>query len=149
MLTFRSPEDFRAAAGTHAGNGNRALLEVAERRFREMLSAFADLGCDHDPDRDGFFALLEPGEESRPLSALGLPGLRLTDLTLEAVLLHAEAGLFECVLVASNSFALSLFVPCVPGLDPGVRRWLEGQAQPAPGPPPLPQPAREGGEGDG
>lgn len=191
MLTFRCPDDIREAAangrdeanaqgyapgnhrhepddhhapathhapGNHRGNG---ALAVIERRFREMLAAYEDLGCDYDPDDDGFFVLLEPGEATEPLVALELPDRRLVDLTLEAVHHHAHhadhedhaphggPGLFECVYCPSNSWAMSIFVPDGPGLDPGVRAWLEEQAVLAPEPLPLSDPAARGGDDDG
>jgi hypothetical protein len=90
-----------------------------------------------DPDRDGLFAFLEPGETEVSLPGDGWPQ-PLAEMPFEAVQFDAQAGAFFCHFVPSNSWVLTLCVPDGPGLDASVRAYLVEQIEPSARPPARP-----------
>lgn len=64
----------------------------------------------YNPDVDGHLIYIEPEEDQRPLTAMGL-NQTLDNLMFEGVKFYDYAQCFEAILVTSNSFAYQFIVP--------------------------------------
>lgn len=95
-------------------------------RWQIVMEQYEKLGAEYDPDDDGEFVVLEPGEETRPIDAVDSPAL--AEMILEGVVHDAARGCFLAVYIPNNSWALSVVVPDAPGLDPLVRERLLREA---------------------
>ena len=122
MIHLRSLEEARASP---VPEGVRGLVVA---RAEELAAELEAMGRPWQPEEDGWFVVLEPGEEARPLEGLGW-GMVLREVLLEFVEHDAAAGCFWGVYIPTNSWGVTIVVPDAPGLDPAVRAWLVGQCE--------------------
>jgi hypothetical protein len=127
LLTMPGDLDAQRAAGAIPEPAREALRRRLEAWLREIRRH--DPEAVPDPDRDGLFAFLEPGETAVDLPGEGWPR-PLADMPFEAVQFDAQARAFFCHFVPSNSWILTVCVPDGPGLDPAIRACLVEQIEP-------------------
>jgi hypothetical protein len=135
MILLNTPADLdsqpASAIPKPAGEALRRRMQTWLREVRRL-----DPEARPDPERDGCFACLEPGETAVDLPGEGWPR-PLAEMPFEAVEFDAKARAFFCHYIPSNSFALTLCVPDGPGLNATVRAFLVEQIEPARGPVPA------------
>lgn len=122
MIHLRSLEEARASP---VPEGVRGLVVA---RAEELAAELEAMGRPWQPEEDGWFVVLEPGEEVGPLIGLGWEQ-QLSDLLFEFVDHDEAAGCFAAVYIPTNNWGVTIVVPDAPGLDPAVRAWLVGQCE--------------------
>jgi hypothetical protein len=129
MILLKTPADLDAQPAEAIP---QPVREALRRRMATWLRELRRLDPEAlpDPERDGCFACLEPGETTVDLPGDGWPR-PLAEMPFEAVEFDAKANAFFCHYVPSNSWALTLCVPDGPGLDAKVRAALVEQIEPA------------------
>lgn len=131
MLTFKSLADVdRARLPTRLDRLVRRCVEACIR-----AGDFPEAGHAYDPEQDGFVALLQRGDDKRPLTELNLDR-RMDELAFESLEVDVESRAFVGVFLANNQFALTLILAQAAWLDPAVRQRLSEKLDP---PPPRPE----------
>lgn len=124
MIQLKSVEQARASP---IADG---VKELVLARVLEYVQELQRMGYAWDPESDGWFVVLEPGEEVGPLTGLGWEQ-QLSDLLFEFVDHDEAAQCFAAVYIPGNNWGVTIFVPDLPGLDPSIRGWLLEQARDA------------------
>lgn len=124
MIVIKSPQEIPALQASGAAPD---LVELAERRLREITAAYAECGATFDPEEHGPIAVLEAGDDVRNLSEIGLnPDDRgLVGALKEVVTRHPVA--YEAIVLYSNDYGVAFLCPDEPWLDPELRAVLEAE----------------------
>ena len=131
MLVLRDP----SAASSIADNDMR---ELVEQRFDDVCD-----GEEYDPDINGYFIVVEPGDSVDVLEAeSGCPILRsyignarYGDPEFKPVFecIEAHPSFFELVFVPGDGdFGVVIFIPKQDGIDPELLAMCAEYAEPAP-----------------
>ena len=111
MIIIDSPAALAAARG--AGHVSPALLDLVAGRMAGVVAAFAEAGATWDPDENGAFAILEPGDGAAAWQGLGLdPEEGLAGACWESCYRHSgPAQAWELLFLFHNDGGWTVFIP--------------------------------------
>lgn len=127
MLIFKSLEDVAKARLPSRLDG------LVRRSVEEAIRAgdFPEEGHPYDPEADGYVVLLQPGDDRRRLTELGLEN-PVDGLTFESLQVDPHSRAFVGCFLANNQFALTIILPDASWLHGGVRQRMTDKLDPLP-----------------